>query len=245
MTPTLIRLTAASIAGIVALSGAASAHGAWVAERHGQFYVVYGHGAGDDPYDPARLTLLQACDAATRCIDIPRLPGKDFVAFEKTDTALIRLEFDNGYWSKDKSGKWQNLPKDEVPGATEAGHYLKTGTHVVAPLTEVPAVFGEGLEIRPLADPMALHKGDMLPVEVLFDGKPAVGAEIVVDYIGGDHADAEIIIADDGKAVIKLASAGLNVILATHSTAADDPAKADSTGHAATLSFALPHGPEE
>ena len=51
---------------IIAVSGAlslalllpvtASAHGAWVAERWGNLGVVYGHGAGDDPYDPARIT---------------------------------------------------------------------------------------------------------------------------------------------------------------------------------------------
>lgn len=127
----LRKMTAASVLALMTLTNTASAHGPWVAERHGQFYVVYGHGAGDDAYDPVKVTLLQACDLALVCADIAQLPGKDFVGFEKTEAPLIRLEFDNGYWSKDAAGEWQALPKDQVPGATESGHYVKTGTHVV------------------------------------------------------------------------------------------------------------------
>lgn len=91
---------------------------------------------------------------------------------------------------------------------------------------------------------MALHKGDALPVEVLIDGKPAEGAEITVDYVGSDHHDAPIKVGADGKATITLPSGGLNVIVAFHTTAPIDPAKADELGHAAALSFALPHGEE-
>jgi nickel transport protein len=241
----LRKLTAASLLGLITMTNTASAHGAWVAERHGQFYVVYGHGAGDDAYDPAKVTLLQACDLALACKDIARLAGKDFVAFEKTEAPLIRLEFDNGYWSKDTAGEWQPLPKDQVPGATEGGHYVKTSTHVFSALTQIPPAFGKGLEIRPLADPMGLHKGDPLAIEVLIDGQPAAGAEITVDYIGGDHHEAPITAGADGKAIVLLPSGGLNVILASYTTAPADPTKADETGHAAALSFALPHGPEE
>jgi nickel transport protein len=224
-------------------STAASAHGAWVAERHGEFYVVYGHGAADDAYDPAKVTSLQACTLALECTDIARRDAAEHVAFAKPEAPLIRLGFDNGFWSKGADGEWQNLPKDQVAGATESGHYVKTGTFVTGHLEEIPAAFGTGLEVRPLADPMALTVGGTLPVEVLFDGKPAEGAELIADYV--NNGDAEpIIVGADGRAEVPITSAGLTVMVAFLTTPSADPAKADEMGHAASLAFALEHGPE-
>jgi nickel transport protein len=239
-----MRVISAAVALTALLSGtAATAHGAWVAERHGEFYVVYGHGAADDAYDPAKVTMLQACSLAMECTDIARRDAAEHVAFAKPEAPLIRLGFDNGFWSKGADGEWQNLPKDQVAGATESGHYVKTGTFVAGHLESIPAAFGVGLEVRPLADPMALSIGGTLPVEVLLDGKPAIGAELVVDYL--NNGDAEpLIVGADGKAEVPITSAGLTVIVAFMTTPSEDAAKADEMGHAASLAFALAHGPE-
>jgi nickel transport protein len=222
---------------------AAQAHGVWVAERHGEFYVVYGHGASDDAYDPAKVTSLQACSLALECIDVARNNAEDHVAFTKPEAPLVRLGFDNGYWSKGADGEWQNLPKDQVTGATESGQYVKTGTYVTGHLESIPEAFGTGLEVRPLADPLALTMGGTLPVEVLIDGKPAEGAELIFDYV--NNGDAEpFIVGADGRAEVPITSAGMTVIVAFLTTPPADPAKADELGHAASLAFALEHGPE-
>ncbi|NJM93026.1 MAG: hypothetical protein HC861_10865 [Rhodospirillaceae bacterium] len=42
----------------------AEAHGVWLAERYGQTLIVYGHGGGDDPYDPAKIKVVTVLDAA-------------------------------------------------------------------------------------------------------------------------------------------------------------------------------------
>ncbi len=231
-------VTAALLAGT-----AATAHGAWVEERHGELYVVYGHGAADDAYDPAKVTLLQACSLTLDCTDIVRRNGAEHGAIAKPEAPLIRLGFDNGFWSKGPDGAWQNQPKDQVAGATESGHYVKTGTFVTGHLDAIPAVFGVGLEVRPLADPMALTIGGTLPVEVLPDGKPAVGAELTVDYLNNGDA-APIVVGADGRADVPIASAGLTVIVAFLTTPPMDAALADEMGHAASLAFALAHGPE-
>jgi hypothetical protein len=42
----------------------ASAHAVWLEIQHGALVVVYGHGAEDDAYDPAKLTALDLCDTA-------------------------------------------------------------------------------------------------------------------------------------------------------------------------------------
>lgn len=233
---------ALSLTGALLATTPALAHGAWVAERHGQFYIVYGHGAGDDAYDPSKVTSVQACTAELVCTDILRVDAATHVAFEKPvdGTALIRLGFDNGYWTKDAAGKWHNLPKDQVAGASESGHYVKTGTYVTDHLTTPPAAFGVGLEICPLADPMALGRGDKLAVEVLLDGKPAVGAELIVDYINATD-DPAIIIGADGRAEVTIPSAGLNVLVAFLTAPPEDALMADELGHAASLAFALHH----
>lgn len=242
MTMTLGRIAALATATLLLPASLAFAHGAWVAERHGALYIVYGHGAADDAYDPAKVTSVQACTADLVCRDIARKDTATHVEFDKPaeGTALIRLGFDNGYWSKDAAGEWHNLPKDQVEGATESGHYIKTGTYVVDHLATPPAPFGTGLEIRPLADPMALVRGDKLPVEVLLDGKPAMGAELTVDYLNASD-DPVIVIGADGKAEVTIPSAGLNVLVAFMTTPPEDAAKADEQGHAASLAFALHH----
>jgi nickel transport protein len=79
-----MRVISTAVALTTLLSGtAATAHGAWVAERHGEFYVVYGHGAADDAYDPAKVTMLQACSLAMECTDIARRDAAEHVAFAK------------------------------------------------------------------------------------------------------------------------------------------------------------------
>lgn len=243
MTLSLRHIALSGTAAICLVAGPLFAHGAWIAERHGDLYVVYGHGAADDSYDPAKVTSLVACDLALVCTEIARSGGADFVSFDKLSQPLVRIEFDNGYWSKDAAGEWQNKPKDEVSGATEGGRYFKTGTFVADHLETLPAAFGKGLEIRPLADPMALKKGDTLPVEVLIDGKPAVGAEVVVDYLN-DGDGAKLVVGADGRLDVTVGSAGLNVIVAFLSTPAEDAAKADETGHSASLAFGLHHHEE-
>jgi nickel transport protein len=58
----MLRRVSLAIAAAGALTNAAHAHGIWTAQRHGDLAVVYGHGAGDDAYEPGegeerRLTL--------------------------------------------------------------------------------------------------------------------------------------------------------------------------------------------
>jgi hypothetical protein len=91
------------VTGFLAVSLSATtalAHGAWIAERHGVYYVVYGHGAADDSYEPAKITTLKSCTLDLVCSDILRRDAATHVAFDKPEAPLIRLDFDNGYWSR-------------------------------------------------------------------------------------------------------------------------------------------------
>ena len=55
------KITAAAIAIAFTASGtSALAHGIWIAQRHDDWAVVYGHGASDEGYDPAKLEAVAA-----------------------------------------------------------------------------------------------------------------------------------------------------------------------------------------
>jgi nickel transport protein len=230
---------------VAALSPAAAlAHGVWLQSQHGELAVVYGHGAEQDSYDPAKVTSVMVCPDGAGCTAAtPDNKGSHVtLAVPEAPSALV-VEFDNGFWSKDANGEWHNQPKDAVAGATEGGQYLKHAVYLTGPVGTVGTPLGQTLEIVPLADPFALKMGDALEVQVLFNGAPFAGAELVADYV--NDTDAAPVVADaEGKAIVPLRHQGLNVLAVSHAAPHADPAKADETGHTATLSFMLGHAGE-
>jgi hypothetical protein len=85
--------------------------------------------------------------------------------------------------------------------------------------------------------------GQPLKLRVLFEGKPARGAEVQPDLVN-DPDSKPLKTAADGIVTIKVRNQGLNVIVAKLDTAPAEPTKAVSDEHEATLSFVLPHLPE-
>lgn len=227
---------------LASLAPAAFAHGVWLESQHGDLAVVYGHGADQDSYDLAKITSVLICPGGEACVAAALTEHATHATLPVPDAAsAIVVEFDNGFWSKDAAGEWHNLPKDAVAGATTGGHYLKHGIHLTGSIGPVGTPFGQVLEIVPAADPYALHAGDSLPVQVLYNGEPLPGAEIIVDYVNASAA-APIVANAEGKAMVPVRNQGLNVIAVGHSGPSLDPAKADKTGHLATLSFMLSYG---
>jgi uncharacterized GH25 family protein len=232
-------LLAALVTGLAPLT--ASAHGVWLQSQHGELAVVYGHGAEQDSYDTAKITSVMVCPGGSACAPAtPMAQGSHATLPVPAEASAIAVEFDNGFWSKDAAGEWHNMAKDAVAGATEGGQYLKHAVYLTGPVATIGTPFGQTLEVVPLADPYALKAGDELAVQILFDGAPLAGAEIVADYVNA--TDAPPIVADaDGKAMVIVRNQGLNVLAVSHSAPHADATKADETGHTATLSFMLGH----
>lgn len=230
---------------VLALSPvSAMAHGVWLASQHGELAVVYGHGAEQDSYDTAKVTSVTICPNGSACAPATPVGHETYVSLPKPEVpSVITVEFNNGFWSKDAAGEWQNMPKDAVAGATEGGQYLKHAVYLTGTVPTIGTPVGQVLEIVPLADPYGLKMGDMLPVQVMFDGAPLPNAEVVIDYV--NDTDAAPLATDaDGKAMIPVRNQGLNVIAVSHAAPFPDPTKADETGHTATLSFMLNHAEE-
>lgn len=191
--------------------GVVSAHGVWVGERLDQKQVVLGEGPGDNAYDPQCVKTVQGYTSDFKKTEVRKLNGKNHVALEITkDTAVIGVAFDYGYWTKGKDGKMYNLPMNQVPGAEKGTHAIKYNVTYLKNVTEVKAIDDVPLQIIPQTDPTKLHKGEEFTVVVVRDGKPLANVEIIPDVI--NDLTKTVKTDDEGKAVLKVANDGVNVI---------------------------------
>lgn len=131
-----------------------------------------------------------------------------------------------------------------MPGAKVSGGYLKYASHLVT-LPDGPPKPAQNLtlQIVPTSEKFPRHKGEVLTVQVLFNGKPVPGAKVWQDIV--TDPDGTPLVADkDGRVTLPVRNQGLNVLAAEHESAPMDTGKADMTHHFATLSFILQHAPE-
>lgn len=217
------------------------AHGAWLAERAGEPTVVYGHGNHDDEYKPSKVTVVKGFDDNNRAVDIKKIPAERNVSLKlPKKTAYLGFVFDNGYWTKNKKGKWKNVPKTQVSDADMGGHYIKNAIYVVNSDANVKPIDALQLQIVPLENPLEKEAGDKLPILVLFKGKPLSDAKIVRDFVNMSHED-DVETDSKGKATIVIRNQGLNVIGVSYTEELDNDPKADENGFTSTLSFTLEH----
>lgn len=228
------------ILALAALPTAAQAHGIWVAQRHGDLAVVYGHGAGDEAYDPGKVkTVISYAASGERRDGTIHRQAKNALVTPAVDAASLTVVFDNGIWTKGPDGKSSNRPKREVSGAQSASHSIKFNTTILVKGGSLKPA-GLPLEVVPLVDPMTLKIGDDLPVQVLANGKPLPGVALHVDYVNEGHAKSEKT-DQDGKVTLFVRNDGLNVIGVSHGVDTPENPDADKASYFATLSFALPH----
>ena len=226
------------------LAPAAGAHGIWIAQRHGDQAVIYGHGASDEAYDPAKIVELKAYDSSLAPVGLKQKTEDDH-AYVHGDArhAVITAVFDNGFWTEKTDGSWENKPKSKVKDGKTTGRYFKYATSIVAhPKAELKP-FGMPLEIVSLADPTTLKAGDELTIQVLADGRPVPDAKVTAEYTTASH---EPVLKTDsqGKLTIRIRNQGLNVIVASMSEKTPASADQDEIGRLATLTFTLGHGEE-
>ncbi len=189
----------------------ASAHGVWISERLDQKQLILGEGPGDNAYKPSSVQSMQGYTDTFEKTQVKFIDEKNHVTvIPSQDTAVISVNFDYGYWTKDQTGKVQNAPMNQIPGAKNGTHAIKYNVTYLHSVKEVKPVPDVPLQIIPQVDPTTLHKGDTLPILVVKDGKPLANADIIPDVI---NDLTKIIKTDaDGKATVTIANDGLNVI---------------------------------
>ena len=229
---------------LIAFTGAASAHGIWIAQRHGQLAVIYGHGGSDEAYDPSKLKQAAAysADDVTLEVAVERNTNHATLAMPKEAIAATAF-FDNGYWTQGPDDKWVNQSRDTVDGAKKSGRYLKYASVILGKRGTAPKPRGLRLEIVPLVDPMALNPGDRLPIQVLHNGTPIPKVPVTSEYTT-DSQNKSVVTDENGRAEIIIRNLGLNVIAVSFTEETREDPKADKICMFSTLSFTLDYGEE-
>jgi len=240
-------LSAAAVLAVGALATApAEAHGIYFAQHSRQLALIYGIGA-DDLDAVKRLPLVESIagfDAEWKPVPTRlRVAGALLVVDSDDQPTAVAAVMFNGIWSKPPDGEWVKKGRDEVPNSTLSEKNYKFAVHIAGPLTTpLPSLPGQTLQIVPVtAIPEKMDQP--LTLRVLFQGKPAAGADVLRDFVN-DPDQKPLKTAKDGTVTIKVRNQGLNVIAAVLSGPSDEPTKADRMEYTATLSFVLAHAPE-
>lgn len=241
-----LTVVASLIAGMGTVS-LAQAHGIWFAQRSNQLALIYGIG-GDDLDVIKRqhkVKSVTAYDEHGKEVSTQLTPsGPLLVVNTDNQPAIIAGVMDNGLWSKTADGEWHDKGKDEVPNATISMHTFKYTVYLRRHLDgAMPILPGQKLQIVPVGKQLPVQMGQPLTLRVLYDGKPAPGAEVQPDLVN-DPDSEPLKTGADGTVTIKVRNQGLNVVVAKLDTPPSEPTKTNSDEHEATLSFVLQHLPE-
>ncbi|WP_424409205.1 DUF4198 domain-containing protein [Pasteurella sp. PK-2025] len=234
----MIKRTSLAVALLASLFTATTfAHTAWFAIQQDKLAILYGHGDSNDAYKPEKVKSLMGY-AKGQKVEVKRKDYEDFVAVEPENMDVIGAEFYSGIWTKLKNGKYIPQPRSEVSGEIEtANESVKYPVTILNPEVK-PQPLGYQLEIVPEKNPIPLHVGDKLTVQVLFEGKPIEGVKITNDYLnlGKDNYQET---DKEGKASLVIRNEALNVFEAKYKIDYPDKTKADKRSLSATYSFVL------
>lgn len=234
-------------AAIMALTGAAQAHGIYFAQRATQTALIYGIGADD--LDSVKrqplITSITGYDADYAPIPTRlRVAGPLLLVDADSQPTVVAAILFNGIWSKTPDGEWVKKGRDEVPNAVKAEKNYKYAVRINGPLSApIPPLAGHTLQIVPVSAAIPQQMRQPITLRVLFQGKPVAGARVQGDFVN-DPDSKPVRTGADGRVTLKVRNQGLNVIVAVYDGPSDEPAKADKMEHTATLSFVLPHAPE-
>ena len=217
-------------------AASAGAHGLWTEERRGNVEVIYGHGAEDDAFDAKKVSGAWASDARGAMIPVTIERLEDHARLKPLSRpAVLSVALDNGYWTQAPDKQWLNVGERQVPGALGSGRYYKYSLAILQEGAKLPALDKLNLAIVPQQDPLSVEVGQALDVQVLVDGKPAAGIELIGDYV--NDPDRVVATTDaQGKAQVPVRNHGLNVIAASTTVDSDDP-DARVRGMFASLTF--------
>ncbi|PXF57889.1 MAG: hypothetical protein C4B58_08230 [Deltaproteobacteria bacterium] len=101
-------------------------------------------------------------------------------------------------------------------------------------------VLGQTIEVVPQEDPGLLKAGDYLPVKVLFQGKPLLGAYVYATYIGFSTREEYAFTTktgNNGIARIRITNPGIWWIKVPHKKPYEDKSECDTGQYAGIMTF--------
>jgi nickel transport protein len=221
-------------AALAAISAPALAHDIVLVPQGQSLVVRYGHPKDWQPMEKRRLIELVALDGAAAPRDLegeikPR--GLDFVISRVVHTpgqaVLLAARYDNGLWARlPKVGEAKQVVRNTtrvmLPQAESVTNNLKFAKALMPAAADTETykrTLGHLLELVPQANPAALKSGEMLPVLVLYQGKPLAGAGIELGNMVDAMAEAQIkryVTGADGIAQVPLRAKGIQMLGVDH-----------------------------
>lgn len=251
-----IILTAAAALCVFFIQAAAHAHMLWLMPDNynpqaGEKVVVkigWGHSfPGDEKIKEGMLNRIyyiapDGSRGVLKKIDIehysfiPKTPG----------FYLIGAEIKPGFMTKTTTGRKRQTKKG-LDNAIDCFRFDIRGKTIIKAGNGTEGLSGSvkhPLEIVPLKETGNLKKGDVLPVKILFNGKPLKGAELNASYAafkGADHHKSAVTVntGHDGIARIKLSQKDGWIIMLRHKFPYQDKTVCDDYMYAATLTFEI------
>ena len=174
-----------------------------------------------DRMPPADKVVLERIDAAGRT-PLALVPAGNRLAATLPDTATGPAIL-SASMIRDRMEKPRGKPAEGEPPPAERMTRSAAYAKHFANLSETDDLWsrpvGSRLEVVPLANPVALKPGAVLPVQILFDGQP-VAATVQATWDDGGREGHGFVVRTrsgaDGKADIPIDRAGLWLVRAKH-----------------------------
>lgn len=214
----------------------AYAHDLWLDKDGDGYTLLQGHKhashSGQEilPYDAAFVKSARCLDAGGTVKT--QSMGKTTPWKTQANCAALLVETSSGYWSK-TPWETRNVPKNQISASVRSWLSEESIKRIDTWSAATAQPLGDGLEITPLANPLALKPDDKLSVLVTENKRPRAG--IPVAY-SGDTRGAS---GEDGKVAIRIRHGGTQLISASIETPLND-GRADVLVRATALQFELP-----
>lgn len=219
---------------LLVLSATIHAHDLWLDREAGAYVLHNGHrhggheGAETIPYAPSFVKRARCYGSDGRVVEPPL--GDSPFRMEGACAALM-VDVSSGYWGKTPF-ETLNLPRNEVGQVVASWRSLEAVKRIDQWREAFSSPLGDGLEIVPRENPLALGPGDKLHLTVVLAGEPVKGAVVSYDGDPRGATDAE------GRINIRLRHAGFQLLAASFSRSLDSP-EADREVFTSVLNFEL------
>lgn len=224
--------------GVFILAQAAWAHDVWLVDKDNHLELLYGHEI-PEVYNPAKVVEYKGYDMKGQPVALKTVPLPEVFAIIPNPKAVaITVVFDNGYWiAVSSTSEWQNVSLETAGRFPKYHNPVKFHKSLYAWSDRFARPLGLRFEIVPLTNPFVLKQGQVLPVQVLVDGKPFASAD--VEY--GFHGDKALKVqADDqGRASVPILTSGEQFIAVDNKIPSASPAEKQMTSLATSLRFEL------
>lgn len=213
----------------------AQAHDLWLEREAGTYTLLQGHrhsshgGAETIAYDPANVREAWCAndDGQIRALAL----GKTQPVRLSGQCSAVLARTVSGYWTK-TAWETKNQSKTGVSGVLKSWYAEESVKRLEHWLPSLVKPLGNGLELSPQSDPLALKAGDKLIVLVSDGGQPLAG--VPVAYAGETRGAS----GADGKVAIRLRQGGVQLIAASLETPLAD-GKADTALRTTALQFEI------